>query len=70
MVEDLSGRVVGIEVKASATVRGEDFRGLRKLADATGEDFQLGVVLYDGNRVFSFGDRLAAAPVSSLWSSG
>ena len=35
VVEDLSGRVVGIEVKASATVRGEDFRGLRKLADAT-----------------------------------
>ena len=67
VAEDLSGRVVGIEVKASATVRGEDFRGLRKLADAAGEDFRLGVVLYDGDRVFSFGDRFAAAPVSALW---
>ncbi|MFH1766301.1 MAG: DUF4143 domain-containing protein, partial [Gemmatimonadota bacterium] len=67
VVEDLSDRVVGVEVKGSATVKGEDFRGLRKLADATGEDFQLGVVLYDGNRVFSFGDRFVAAPVSVLW---
>jgi len=42
VAEDLSGRVMGVEVKASATVRGEDFRGLRKLADAAGEDFRLG----------------------------
>jgi len=67
VAEELSGRVVGIEVKASATVRGEDFRGLRKLAEAAGEDFRLGVVLYDGDRVFSFGGRFAAAPVSALW---
>ena len=67
VVEDLSGRVVGVEVKASATVKGEDFRGLRKLADATGDDFQLGVVLYDGRHVFSFGDRFLAAPISALW---
>jgi uncharacterized protein len=67
VVEDLSGRVVGIEVKASATVRREDFRGLRKLAAACGEDFCLGVILYDGDRVLPFGERLFATPVSCLW---
>jgi predicted AAA+ superfamily ATPase len=36
VVEDLTGGVVGIEVKASATVRTEDFRGLKRLALASG----------------------------------
>ena len=51
MVEDLSGQLVGIEVKASTTVRREDFRGLKKLGLAGGEDFRLGVILNDGDRV-------------------
>jgi len=67
VVEDLAGRIVGIEVNASATVRGEDFRGLKRLALASGEDFRLGVILYDGDRVFPFGEGLFAAPVSTLW---
>jgi predicted AAA+ superfamily ATPase len=67
VVEDLAGRIVGIEVKASATVRGEDFRGLKRLALASGEDFRLGVILYDGDRVLPFGEGLFAAPVSTLW---
>jgi predicted AAA+ superfamily ATPase len=70
VAEDLVGGVVGIEVKASATVRAGDFKGLRKLADAAGKDFRIGLVLYDGDRVFSFGDRLFAAPVSCLWMPG
>lgn len=67
VAEDLEGRLVGIEVKPSATVRREDFRGLKKLALAGGEDFRLGVILYDGDRVFSFGEGLFAAPISTLW---
>jgi hypothetical protein len=67
VVEDLAGQLVGIEVKASATVRREDFRGLKKLVLAGGEGFRLGVVLYDGDRVLPFGERLFAAPISALW---
>ena len=67
VVEDLAGQLVGIEVKASATVRREDFRGLKKLALAGGEDFRLGVILYDGDRVLPFGEGLFAAPISALW---
>jgi len=67
VIETGSGALVGIEVKASATVNAGDFKGLRKLADACGDDFKLGVVLYDGDRTVPFGDRLLAAPISCLW---
>jgi MFS family permease len=67
VIEAGSGALVGIEVKASATVNAADFRGLRKLAKACGENFKLGVVLYDGGRPVPFGDRLVAAPMSCLW---
>ncbi|HEV2275376.1 MAG TPA: ATP-binding protein [Acidobacteriaceae bacterium] len=66
VVED-GGAIVGIEVKASATVNIGDFKGLRKLAGACGDDFKLGVVLYDGERVAPFGKHLFAAPLSCLW---
>lgn len=67
MLENPAGDVVGVE--ASATVTTADFAGLRKLAKAAGEDFRTGVLLYDGDEVLPFGDRLWAAPVSSLWAS-
>jgi uncharacterized protein len=67
VVEDGSGALVGIEVKASATVTSGDFRGLRKLAAATGKDFKLGLVLYDGEQCVPFGNRLFAAPLSHVW---
>ena len=68
VIEDGRGRIVGIEVKAAATVTGKDFSGLRRLAAGAGEDFVSGIVLYDGDRTVPFGERMAAAPVSALWS--
>ena len=68
VIEDGLGRIVGIEVKASATVTGGDFSGLRRLAAATGERFVLGLVLCDHEQTVPFGRRMAAAPVSALWS--
>ena len=44
-----------------------DFRGLRKLASATGDRFARGVVLYDGEAGIPFGDRLHAVPIRWLW---
>ena len=69
VIEDESGGVVGLEIKASATVRPADFAGLRKLAATAGENFRLGVVLHDGDAVIGFGDHLYAAPLSCLWRS-
>jgi len=67
VVENEHGALVGIEVKASATVHASDFKGIRKLLDVCAEDLALGVVLYDGTKVVPFGDRLFAAPMSCLW---
>ncbi|HTH99342.1 MAG TPA: hypothetical protein VL752_00225, partial [Acidisoma sp.] len=54
------------EVKASATVKASDFGDLRALAEACGDRFAFGVVLYDSADVVPFGDKLAAVPLSSL----
>nr|WP_281048237.1 DUF4143 domain-containing protein [Rhizobium ruizarguesonis] len=59
--------IAGIEVKASATVKAGDFGGLRALAEACGDRFAFGVVLYDNTDVVPFGDKLAAMPLSSMW---
>lgn len=67
VLEDAAGKLVGIEVKASGTVDGKDFRGLRALAELTGRRFQNGVVLYSGSECIPFGPRFHAMPVSSLW---
>jgi hypothetical protein len=67
VVENEKAELVGIEVKAAATVNASDFKGLRKLADATGDRLRLGLVLYDGEQTVPFGDRMFAAPVSCMW---
>ena len=67
VLERDDGIIVGIEVKASATVKPGDFSGLRALAEACGDRFAFGVVLYDSTDVVPFDDRLAAVPLSCLW---
>lgn len=59
--------VAGVEVKAAATLRNSDFRGLRKLSKLTGERFAAGVVLYDGETTVNWGDGLYAVPIRRLW---
>jgi predicted AAA+ superfamily ATPase len=68
VLERDDGMIVGIEAKAGATVTARDFAGLRKLAEACGSKFALGVVLHDGDTAVPFGERLVAGPISSLWS--
>ncbi len=68
VIHDSLDRIVGVEVKAAATVNGSDFSGMRKLAEASGRRFVLGLVLYDHSDVVPFGERLFAVPISALWS--
>ena len=67
VAETPGGALVGIEVKAAATVNAADFKGLRKLRDLCGDNLKLGVVLYDGERIVPFGNRMFAAPISCAW---
>lgn len=67
VIENAAGETVGVEIKAAASVNAADFLGLRKLAEARKRDFRCGVVLYDGDVLLPFRERLYAAPISSLW---
>lgn len=59
-------QLIGIEVKAAATVQPQDFKGLRRLQAQTGGDFLSGIVLYDGSHALPFGEGLWAVPLSAL----
>ena len=68
VIEAADGRVAGVEVKASATLRSEDFKHLATLRDRLGEErFLRGVVLYPGAERLRFGERLEAWPLATLW---
>jgi predicted AAA+ superfamily ATPase len=69
LVLEQGDSLAGVEVKASGTVRTEDFRGLRKLQEIAGDRFACGVVLYDGEVSLPFGPRLFALPIQTLWAS-
>jgi uncharacterized protein len=68
VLEDQKGRIVGIEVKATATLRRGDFSGLRKLEAATGDKFVRGLVLHDHDSLRPFSEKISGVPVSVLWS--
>ena len=67
ILESWTRKVVAVEEKAGATVRPEAFAAMRKLAETLGDQFVTGIVLYDGRHSVPFGDKLWAAPISSLW---
>ena len=67
VLENAGGQVVGIEVKAAASVTRRDFAGLERLAAAAGTAFVQGILLYDGDQTLSFGETLRAAPFPTLW---
>ncbi|MFP5228077.1 MAG: ATP-binding protein [Acidobacteriota bacterium] len=67
VLEDRAGRVVGIEVKAAATLGTNDVRGLQALAEAIGKNWVRGVVLYSGEEVVPFAANMHGVPLSRLW---
>ncbi len=67
VLERPDGSIAAIEVKASATVAASDFAALQALRDQLGRQFHAGVVLYLGERIVPFGDKLWLVPVPALW---
>jgi hypothetical protein len=65
------GQVVGVEVKASASLHSGHAAGLHRLASQAGERFLGGVILYDGIQSVPLapaaGRPIWALPLSSLW---
>jgi predicted AAA+ superfamily ATPase len=69
VLENRKKQVFGIEIKSAASLKEKDFKGLKRLAELTGDKFQKGIVLYSGDQVLGFGDNLYAVPIPALWQS-
>jgi predicted AAA+ superfamily ATPase len=67
VIENAAGQVLGLEVKAKASVQARDLAGLRKLSALAADQFLAGLVLYDGTETLPLGPSLWAVPIASLW---
>jgi hypothetical protein len=68
VLEDRTGKVVGVEVKAAATLGSNEVRGLQALSGAVGNNWVRGVVLYTGAETIPFSANLHRIQVRRLWS--
>lgn len=50
VLEDRKKQLYGIEIKSTVPVGESDFRGLKRLAELTGDRFQKGVICIRANR--------------------
>lgn len=57
-----------IEVKGTATPQPQHARHMAYVRDRLGDRFVRGIVLHTGTQRINFGDRLVAAPISTVWS--
>ena len=68
LVITLGSRTWGVEVKATSTPGRSAGAGLRRLAALCGEDFEAGMVLYNGSDILPLAEeRMLAVPFSELW---
>lgn len=67
LVTDEAGRMLAIDIKAGESVSGDDFRHIRWFQKMMGDVPCLGVVLYAGNNVLSFGSDCCAVPMANFW---
>lgn len=67
VIELGDGRVLGIEVKSSSTVKGEHFKGLQFLQEKLGDRFVGGVVMNTAAESFQYARGLWGLPISALW---
>ncbi|MHB8691150.1 MAG: ATP-binding protein [Solirubrobacteraceae bacterium] len=67
IIERRDGTVIAIEVKAAASIRRGDTRGLNYMRDKLGPRFIAGALLYTGPNTLPAGERIAAIPLSGLW---
>ena len=67
VIENAAGKIIGVDVKAAATITTADCAGLRRLASLAGRNFRGGVLLYDGVETLPMGDDCWAVPLATLW---
>lgn len=66
ILERADGQIVAIEVKATATIRAQDYKWLEKLRDNRSSKFTAGAVMHPRAQTIPLGDRLWAMPLGAL----
>jgi predicted AAA+ superfamily ATPase len=68
IIENEEGDLLGIEVKAGSAISQDNFKHLKWFRDnMAGNHAFVGIVLYTGKSVISFGTDMWAVPISALW---
>jgi len=67
VVELGGGRVIALEIEATAAPARTDARHLEWLRERLDDRFVAGVVLHTGPRAFELSERIVAAPISAIW---
>lgn len=68
VIEDMAGNIAAIELKSRATIKKDDFKGIKLLAKETGNKFKKGILFYTGQEIIPFTKDIVAMPISLLWS--
>jgi predicted AAA+ superfamily ATPase len=69
VIESTNGDIVGVEIKAAASIQSQHLHGLHNLSQTAGDQFKMGILLYDGKETIPLGEKIWAAPISTLWGS-
>ncbi len=67
IIENSRGDCFAIEIKATATLTSKNFHGLKRFKEVAKNRFKIGILLYDGEQVIPFGEKLFAVPIYALW---
>ena len=68
VLEKADQSLVGIEVKKTRKIAGDDLKGLKHLRHLSEGRFKRGILLYRGDRIERLEDTLWAVPLQALWS--
>jgi len=66
IIEKDNGETIALEVKLDSTLKENDFKNLELCRNTVGKTFKKGIVLYTGEHLLPFGDKLWAVPVNFL----
>jgi predicted AAA+ superfamily ATPase len=62
VIENDNGEAIAIEVKLDSSLNAKDFANLELCRDTIGDRFKRGIVLYTGEELVQFSDKLWAFP--------
>ena len=67
VIEKDNGETIAIEVKLDSSLNEKDFKNIESCKNIIGSKFKKGIVLYTGEELVPFGEKLWAVPVNYLW---